>query len=171
MKALKDILHDVLEDLDVIIEAKNAIIEVDPLPTIEADPTQMRQLLQNLIGNAIKFVPEDRQPIIKIQTHIFIPDDHLNQTSWFEMHITDNGIGFEEQFIDRIFTPFQRLHGKSEYPGTGIGLSICQRIVEHHHGTIKAQSSLNSGATFIVRLPLQQTGTAQFYIDTGTHHA
>jgi len=169
--SLKDILHEVLEDLDIVIEAKNAIIEIDPLPTIEADPTQMRQLLQNLIGNAIKFVPEDRQPIIKIQTHIFIPDDHLNQTSWFEMHIIDNGIGFEEQFIDRIFTPFQRLHGKSEYPGTGIGLSICRRIVEHHHGTIKAQSSLNSGATFIVRLPLQQTGTAQFYIDTGTHHA
>ena len=82
-----------------------------------------------------------------------------------------NGIGFDEKFIDRIFTPFQRLHGKDEYPGTGIGLSICRRIVEHHHGRIQASSVPGKSATFIVRLPLRQEDAAQLYTSTGTHHA
>lgn len=168
--SLQDTLNGVLEDLYVTIESKGAKVDVDPLPAIEADPTQMRQLLQNLIGNAIKFVPPDRKPVIRVNARVFIPEIDLGDASWFELSVIDNGIGFDEQYIDRIFTPFQRLHGKDEYPGTGIGLSICRRIVEHHHGTIKAHSSPNQGATFIVKLPLQQNGAAQLYTNTGTHH-
>lgn len=168
--SLHDILNDVLEDLYVTIESTGAKIINDPLPAIDADPTQMRQLLQNLIGNAIKFVPPNRQPEVRLRTYIFIPEDDLGDESWVDISVSDNGIGFDEQFVGRIFTPFQRLHGKDEYPGTGIGLSICRRIVEHHHGTIKAHSSPGQGATFIVRLPLRQDNTAPLYTDSGLHH-
>lgn len=167
--SLQDILQEVLEDLDVTIEATDAKMDVTPLPKIEADPTQMRQLLQNLIGNAIKFVPSSRRPAIRIESHCFIPASDAEQ-GWVEIQVIDNGIGFENQFTDRIFTPFQRLHEIDKYPGTGMGLSICRRIVEHHHGSIKAHSSPNEGATFIVRLPLQQDSAAQLYTNTGTHH-
>jgi signal transduction histidine kinase len=169
--SLQDILEDVLEDLDVTIEATDAKMDVAPLPKIEADPTQMRQLLQNLIGNAIKFVPACRKPAIRIESHCFVPEPDTDEQGWVEIQVVDNGIGFENQFTDRIFTPFQRLHEIKKYPGTGMGLSICRRIVEHHHGTIKAHASPNEGATFIVRLPLQQDSAAQLYTNTGTHHA
>jgi signal transduction histidine kinase len=168
---LQGILSDVIEDLYVTIEARGAKITNDPLPTIDADATQMHQLLQNLIGNAIKFVPPERQPVINITTRIFIPEDDSDDVSWVEIAISDNGIGFEEQFVDRIFTPFQRLHGKDEYPGTGIGLSICRRIVEYHHGVIQVKSEPGRGATFTVKLPLQQETTAPLYSDKGSHHA
>lgn len=168
---LQGILSDVIEDLYVTIEARGAKITNDPLPTIDADATQMHQLLQNLIGNAIKFVPPERQPVINITTRIFIPEDDSGDVSWVEIAISDNGIGFEEQFVDRIFTPFQRLHGKDEYPGTGIGLSICRRIVEYHHGVIQVKSEPGRGATFTVKLPLQQETTAPLYSDKGSHHA
>lgn len=168
---LQEALNDVLEDLYVTIEASGAQIDSDPLPAIDADPTQMRQLLQNLIGNAIKFTQEDTQPKIQLRTHIFIPENEDDDNSWVEIHVADNGIGFEDKFTDRIFTPFQRLHGKDEYPGTGIGLSICRRIVEHHHGTLRAHSQPGAGATFIVRLPLQQDNTALSYVDSGNENA
>lgn len=168
---LQEVLDDVIEDLYVTIEGSGAQIYSDPLPAIDADPTQMRQLLQNLIGNAIKFMPPGQQPAIRLQTHIFIPENEDDDKSWVEILVSDNGIGFEEQFIDRIFTPFQRLHGKDEYPGTGIGLSICRRIVEHHHGTLRARSQPGEGATFIVRLPLQQDNTALSYADSGNDDA
>ena len=168
---LQGILSDVIEDLYVTIEARGAKITNDPLPTIDADATQMHQLLQNLIGNAIKFVPPERQPVINITTRIVIPEDDSGDVSWVEIAISDNGIGFEEQFVDRIFTPFQRLHGKDEYPGTGIGLSICRRIVEYHHGVIQVKSEPGRGATFTVKLPLQQETTAPLYSDKGSHHA
>lgn len=167
--SLQDVLQEVLEDLDVTIEATDAKMDVNPLPKIEADPTQMRQLLQNLIGNAIKFVPACRKPAIRIESHCFIPSSDKEQ-GWVEIQVIDNGIGFENQFTDRIFTPFQRLHEINKYPGTGMGLSICRRIVEHHHGSIKAHSRPNEGATFIVRLPLRQDSAAQLYTNTGTHH-
>jgi len=168
---LQEVLNDVIEDLYVTIEASGAQIYSDPLPAIDADPTQMRQLLQNLIGNAIKFTQPGTPPIIRLRTHIFIPENEDDDKSWVEIHVSDNGIGFEEQFTDRIFTPFQRLHGKDEYPGTGIGLSICRRIVEHHHGTLRAHSQPEKGATFIVRLPLQQDNTALSYADPGNEDA
>ena len=123
------------------------------------------------MGNAIKFVPADRTPVINILTRIILPEENATDAGWFEMQVIDNGIGFDEKFIDRIFTPFQRLHGKDEYPGTGIGLSICRRIVEHHHGRIQASSIPGKSATFIVRLPLRQENAAQLYTSTGTHHA
>lgn len=165
--SLQAVLHDVLDDLSVAIEARGAKIVADPLPVVDADPTQMRQLLQNLLGNALKFVPADKHPEIRINTRIFVPQDDLHDEAWIELLIIDNGVGFDEQYADRIFSPFQRLHGRNEYPGTGIGLSICRRIVEHHHGAILALSVPGEGATFVVRLPLKQEDVTSIHCDTG----
>ena len=140
------LLADIMDDLQIAIEEKSAQIHhPDQLPTIQADASQIKQLLQNLISNALKFVAEGTSPVIQLS---------CNETeSQIEIRIQDNGIGFEEQYTDRIFTPFQRLHGKDEYAGTGIGLAICRRIVERHGGTLTAISQPNEGATFIIELP------------------
>ena len=140
------LLADIMDDLQIAIEEKSARIHhPDQLPTIQADASQIKQLLQNLISNALKFVAEGTSPVIQLS---------CNETeSQIEIRIQDNGIGFEEQYTDRIFTPFQRLHGKDEYAGTGIGLAICRRIVERHGGTLTAISQPNEGATFIIELP------------------
>ena len=140
------LLADIMDDLQIAIEEKSARIHhPDQLPTIQADASQIKQLLQNLISNALKFVAEGTSPVIQLS---------CNETeSQIEIRIQDNGIGFEEQYTDRIFTPFQRLHGKDEYAGTGIGLAICRRIVERHGGTLTAVSQPNEGATFIIELP------------------
>ena len=120
------------------------------MPIIEADETQMRQLFQNLIGNALKFRDQNK-PLIRVYGQVA---DH----GFYEIFVKDNGIGFDPEFAERIFIPFERLHGRSEYEGTGMGLAICRKIVERHGGTIRAESEPEKGATFIVRLPLKQEG-------------
>ena len=105
----------------------------------------MRQLLQNLIGNALKFHQPNTTPIVEITG--------VTTSISIELRIKDNGIGFDEKYLDRIFTPFQRLHGRSEYEGTGMGLAICRKIVERHGGTITARSFLGRGTTFVVAFP------------------
>ena len=113
----------------------------------------MRVLFQNLIGNALKFQPADATPQVKIFSRM------LNAASGeqlCEISVQDNGIGFEEQYLEKIFAVFQRLHGRSEYEGTGVGLAICRRITDRHGGTITAQSKLGEGATFIITLPFRQ---------------
>lgn len=156
--ALNNVLKDVLEDLEVAIDEADAKIEVDDLPVIEADPTQMRQLFQNLLGNAIKFREPDTPPLVSVRSRVLekakVGDAVLNNVC--EITITDNGIGFEQQFMERIFTPFQRLHGRDQYAGTGIGLAVCRRIVERHQGSITAQSEPGKGAQFLLKLPLRQ---------------
>jgi signal transduction histidine kinase len=124
-------------------------VEIGDLPTIEADPTQMHQLLQNLINNALKFHQEGVSPIIHVSAKI--------SGSKCQIYVKDNGIGFDMQYLDRIFKPFQRLHGREEYEGSGMGLAICRRIVERHSGGITAISNPGKGSTFIVTLPLAQT--------------
>jgi signal transduction histidine kinase len=149
----------VLDDLEVAIEEADAHIEVDTLPTIEADPTQMRQLMQNLIGNAIKFRDPDKTPRVQVTCNMET-DVEINEATVgdvCEIAVVDNGIGFEEQFIDRIFTPFQRLHGRDQYEGTGIGLAVCRRIIERHEGMITAESVPGEGAKFVLRLPMKQS--------------
>jgi signal transduction histidine kinase len=145
---LDAVVSPVLADLEVAIEESGARIDVGPLPTVEADATQMRQLLLNLIGNALKFRREGVAPEVVVRAHV--------ADGVAELTIADNGLGFDPQFATRIFRAFERLHGASAYPGTGIGLALCRKIVERHHGTLTADGVEGEGATFTIRLPLQQ---------------
>jgi signal transduction histidine kinase len=146
--ALYDIVHEVLSDLDIRIMKTGAKVQVGDFPVIEGDATQMRQLFQNLIGNALKFYKTGERPVVKVGST-------LNESACL-ITVQDEGIGFDEQYADRIFAPFQRLHGCSEYEGTGMGLAICKKIVERHGGSITAKSTPGHGATFIITLPSKQ---------------
>lgn len=147
--SLKEPIEEAVMDLRVLIEETGGRVEMGDLPTIEADAVQMRQLFQNLIGNALKFHGKD-SPEIKI--HCSEQD-----AGACRIFVEDKGIGFDEKYLERIFTPFQRLHGpKSPYKGAGMGLAICRKIVERHGGAITARSSPGRGATFIITLPLKQ---------------
>ncbi|MGO9371349.1 MAG: ATP-binding protein [Syntrophobacteraceae bacterium] len=144
------IIHEVLSDLEITIKQTGGEVKVGELPSIQADPTQIRQLFQNLIGNALKFHKEGERPVVDLFSTT--TDDGTLQ-----IYVKDNGIGFEEQYLDRIFAPFKRLHGRgSQYEGTGIGLAICKKIVERHGGSITAKSTTGHGATFIIALPSKQ---------------
>lgn len=159
---LNAIAKGVLGDLEVRIEQTKAKVEVGELPTIEADPMQMRQLLQNLIGNALKFQPPEARPVIRIHARILKSpfagtpeEDPLAEQC--ELTIQDNGIGFDEKYLDKIFAVFQRLHGRNEYEGTGVGLAVCRRITDRHEGIINAKSKPGEGAAFIITLPVHHT--------------
>jgi PAS domain S-box-containing protein len=153
---LAQIAQEVLSDLEVRIQQTGAQVHVGELPTITADPLQMRQLLQNLIGNALKFHRPQVPPVIKIfsQSSENSSDKACNCCELCQIIVEDNGIGFEEKYLDRIFNVFQRLHSRREYEGTGIGLAICRKIIERHYGNITAQSKSGQGARFIVTLPI-----------------
>jgi two-component system, LuxR family, sensor kinase FixL len=156
---LNKIACEVVSDLEVRIEQTGARVEVADLPTIDADATQMRQLLQNLVGNALKFHKKDTAPHVKVFSRDLPAersDRRLAAPRQFELCVEDNGIGFDEKYLDRIFTVFQRLHGRGEYEGTGVGLAICRKIALRHGGDIGARSKPGAGATFIVKLPMQQ---------------
>lgn len=143
--SLDTVINDVLSDLELLVEQAGAKILRDPLPTLVADEGQMRQLFQNLISNAIKFRKAGHPPEIEIRA---CPSEHE-----FVIEVRDRGIGFDQKYTDRIFTIFQRLHGRHEYEGTGVGLAICRRIVERHGGRLTARSSPGQGSTFVVTLP------------------
>ncbi len=155
---LNRLIGTVMNDLEARIEQTGALVEVADLPSLEADPNQMRQLFQNLIGNALKFHG-------KKKPHIRISADHPDSpagmppegTPWHRILVEDNGIGFDEKYLDRLFTPFQRLHDRQAYEGTGMGLAICRKIMERHGGTITARSTPGKGTTFIVTLPSGQS--------------
>jgi light-regulated signal transduction histidine kinase (bacteriophytochrome) len=163
------VTREVLGDLEHRIEKSKARVEVGTLPRIEADPTQMRQLLQNLIGNALKFQPPEASPLVKIDAKL-ATRDQIREEGIFPnppptadpedklcvVMVEDNGIGFEEQYLEKIFAVFQRLHGRSEYEGTGVGLAVCRRITDRHGGIITATSKPGQGSTFVVILPMQQ---------------
>jgi PAS domain S-box-containing protein len=142
------VAREVLSDLEVRIEQTGAKVVVEKLPTIDADPSQMRQLFQNLIANALKFHKKGEVPEVTVGAEV--------RDGECVLRVADRGIGFDEKYLDRIFTIFQRLHGRSEYEGTGVGLAVCRRIVERHHGKITAESRLGEGATFVVCLPVAQ---------------
>jgi PAS domain S-box-containing protein len=150
---LSEIAQETLADLEGSIQQTKGHVEIDELPSLEADPLQMHQLLQNLIGNALKFHKPDEPPVVKVTSR---PVQEPGCSQLWEITVQDNGIGFEEQYLDRIFQVFQRLHGRQEYEGTGIGLAICHKIVERHGGSITARSQPGHGTTFIVRLPVEQ---------------
>ena len=149
MVNLEDILSGVLNDLELRIEQSHATIEHDPLPSLLADGLQMRQLLQNLIGNALKYHRANLPPIITITSEQFNEERKV----WLRLRVSDNGIGFEQKYAERIFGVFQRLHNRNSYEGTGMGLAICRKIIERHEGRITAVGYPDEGAVFIVELP------------------
>ena len=157
---LANVVAGVLSDLETRIERTQGQVTISgklsngelsngELPTIKADSSQLRQLFQNLIGNALKFHQPGIPPEVVISAQIM-------SNGYCEIRVADNGIGFEEKYLDRIFTVFQRLHTRTEYEGTGIGLAICRKIVEGHNGTITATSTPGKGSTFIILLPSYQ---------------
>lgn len=152
--SLQKIVGEVLSDLEVHIEEAHAQVQVGALPTLDADPTQMRQLFQNLLANALKFHKLDQPPVILVYSEKLV-DNGRDPTCW-QITVADNGIGFEEKYAERIFTIFQRLHGRHDYEGTGVGLAICRKIVERHQGRITAHSQPGAGATFVITLPERQ---------------
>lgn len=155
---LKALLDDVLQTLEFKIEERNADVESSQLPVMRVVPSQFRQLFLNLIGNSLKFVKEDIKPEIKI-THSYLQPADVRQykltkaTRYLRIDVSDNGIGFDNQYSNKIFTIFQRLHGKTEYEGTGIGLAICRKVAENHGGTIIATGAINQGSTFTIIIP------------------
>ncbi len=156
---LNQVVEAVLSDLEVRIEELGAHVEVGHLPTVEADATQMELVMRNLIGNALKFHHPEEPPAIEVRSRSIKDTDGspAGRLSLFhEISVQDNGIGFDEKYLDRIFTIFQRLHGRGEYEGSGIGLAVCRKIVERHGGRITAKSKPGEGTTFIVTLPAKQ---------------
>jgi light-regulated signal transduction histidine kinase (bacteriophytochrome) len=157
---LAEVTKEVLSDLEVLVQRTGGFVEVGELPTIDAaDPLQMRQLLQNLIGNALKFHRENEPPFIRIYSQIIGEQEQESaeesvSPTLCQITVEDNGIGFDQKYCDRIFQVFQRLHGRSEYQGTGMGLAICRKIVERHNGSITVESTPGQGAKFIVTLPI-----------------
>jgi len=152
---LDKVLKDVLVTLEFQIERTRAKVEVEKLPRIEADPLQMEQLFQNLIGNALKFAGPAKAPLVRI----FCQDDvdEGSSDSLYRIYVEDNGIGFKNTHVARIFQPFERLHGRGAgYEGVGMGLAICKKIVERHGGNITARGTPGEGATFEITLPEKQ---------------
>ena len=145
---LNEVVEGVLTMLETLLEQTQGKVEVDPLPELEADRMQMHQLFQNLISNALKFHKPGEPPQVTIRHRPLAAGVH-------EIRVQDNGIGFEPDHLERIFEPFERLHGRSEYEGSGMGLSICRKIVERHGGTLTAESRPGHGSTFILTLPLR----------------
>ena len=142
---LNRIATDVVADLETAIEAGSGTVIVEDLPTIDASPLQMRQLFQNLIANGLKFRRDGISPEVRVSS------TRLKDT--WQLRVSDNGIGFDDKYAERIFAPFERLHGHSAYEGTGMGLAICRRIVERHGGTLTAHGEPGVGATFEIKLP------------------
>ncbi|MDP5171153.1 MAG: PAS domain S-box protein [Bacteroidia bacterium] len=151
---LNSIVQDVLSDLEILIQESKCLIDVGELAVIEADPTQMRQLFQNLISNAIKFRSEEN-PWVQLYAEA-VPNTEEGEPEKVAIYVKDNGIGFDEKYIDRIFQIFQRLDGQ-KFEGSGIGLAVCRRIANKHGGDIIASSSPGVGSTFQVILQTRQS--------------
>ncbi len=143
-----------LNDIEATVIKKKATISIEELPEVKGDPLQIRQLFQNLLSNSLKYSKEDVPPVIHITCKMVEKEINGAGSSFYEISITDNGIGFDQQNAERIFKVFQRLHGRNEYPGTGIGLAIVQKVIENHNGSITAESEPEQGATFKVYLPV-----------------
>ncbi len=142
--SLNNVIDNVISDLKLTVQEKQAQINITELPTIKAEPVMLYQLFLNLLTNAMKFSKADQAPIINISTENVM----LEQHEYIQITVADNGIGFEQEYADKVFEIFQRLHGRGEYHGTGIGLAICKKIIEKHHGQIKVESEPGVGTQF-----------------------
>ena len=175
---LAQLMFEVVGDLEQRIGETGAKLRWDVLPIVAADRTQMRQVLQNLLSNALKFQPPGQKPEIAVSARRLPPDARRGSgltasepgspqsrepaaASCWEIGIHDNGIGFEQQYADRIFRPFQRLHGRQQYAGSGMGLAICRKIVQRHGGTLAVHSEPGAGSTFVITLPAHATERSQ----------
>jgi PAS domain S-box-containing protein len=157
---LNQIVEDLLEDFELIVEEKNATIDVGELPVIEGNKGQIRQVFQNIVSNALKFVKKDESPVISIRSK-YVGERSFDSAEQEDgpyciISIKDSGIGFDEKYLEHIFALFERLHSKDSYEGTGIGLAITKKIMEKHHGLVSAKSYLGKGAEFLLLLPVKQ---------------
>lgn len=156
---LNSILDDACSNIHEQIEESQTVIQREQLPVITCVPLQIHQLFTNLIMNSIKYKRQGISPVIQISSHwiqpgeISLSDILLNETGYWKISISDNGIGFEQKYADKIFELFQRLHSRVEYEGTGIGLSICKKVVQNHKGIIRATGKPGLGASFEIYLP------------------
>jgi PAS domain S-box-containing protein len=157
----KIVADEVVSDLQIQIEESGGRVYIGDLPVIEADAMQIRQLLQNLISNALKFRRKDEPPVVRVSGRIVGAAERSGEAmppgEVLELSVSDNGIGFDMKYVDRIFNIFQRLHNRSEYDGTGIGLATCRKIVERHGGALCATSKPDNGTTIVATLPVTQT--------------
>ncbi len=158
---LDEIIHNVLIDLELVIKQKGASVVLEnELGDLKVVPFQVRQLFQNFITNALKYSKKEEPPVITIKSEMIKGDDikdideAFKKKNYLRIYFTDNGIGLDEKYAKRIFIPFQRLHGREEYEGTGIGLAICKKVIDNHQGFVEVKSTLNEGATFIVSFPV-----------------
>jgi PAS domain S-box-containing protein len=151
--SLAEVATGVVNDLEGRIELVKGRVEIGALPIIDAEPVQMRQLLQNLIGNALKFRRPEEPPVVKVEAQL-LPDPETPDRKLCRLTVSDNCIGFDEKYLDRIFNVFQRLHTRNEYEGTGMGLAIVRKIALYHGGDITAKSKLGEGSTFILTIPV-----------------
>ncbi len=151
---LNGIVQEVITDLEGVIDEKKVVFELGKLPTMAVIPVQFYQLMQNLVSNGIKYSRQGETPLIRI--HCEVTTREGDESEFYKISVEDNGIGFDQQYESRIFDLFQRLHGKNEYEGTGIGLAICKKIVQNHHGYISAEGRPGEGATFNVYLPVNR---------------
>ncbi len=158
---LDEVLATVMGDLDLLVQETGAVIRIDPLPTVRGERSQLSQLFQNLVSNAMKFQRADATPVLRVTSSVVdvrevpAPARPARLVARYNrIDIIDNGIGFDEKYLGRIFQVFQRLHGRTNYPGTGIGLAICEKVVTNHGGSITASSQEGKGATFTVYLPV-----------------
>ena len=164
---INDVLKDVLSDMDIQIQEKNAQIIIDPIPKLFVYPSLIKLLFENIINNAIKYSRQSVPPLIKITVKDELSKntpDNLAIKKYCRINIQDNGIGFEQKYAEQIFKMFQRLHGNSEYIGTGIGLAICKKIIEEHKGYISAKSVVNEGTMFTLSFPLDISKSHQTWI-------
>lgn len=155
---LNEVLQEVLSDLDYLIDSKNATVSIEDLPVINGVPSQLRQVIQNLVGNALKFSRSEVAPKIEITAERIAskePDSPMDASgAYSRIIVKDNGIGFDEAYLDKIFIIFQSLNDRRSYEGTGIGLAIAKKIIEKHNGLITAKSEVGNGSSFIIILPL-----------------
>jgi len=153
--SLDKVVNEVIDDLEIAIAESKAVITIDQLPVITASKVQMRQLFANLLSNAIKYSQKDVPPSISITSEIVGTEDMVSEvTACHKISVKDNGIGMDSAHLNKIFTIFQRLHLRNEYSGNGIGLAICKKIMENHHGRIEVESSLTEGSTFHLYFPI-----------------
>ena len=154
---INEVVKEILQELDPLVKEKKVVITKSPLPIIEGDEIQLKQLFKNILENAIRFSKKNISPEIDIKWHK-LPDEEkrlsgLHQTKqYYKIEFSDNGIGFKQEYAQKIFQPFVRLNGKSAFGGNGLGLAICKRIVDNHQGMLSAES-LNTGARFTLIIP------------------
>lgn len=152
---LNQVLQHVVSDLELPMREKKAVVKIGRLPEVEAIPVQMHQLFSNLVSNALKFARKEEPPLISIEAGEGLPDAG-DAGLQYQLVVTDNGIGFNPEYAEKMFTIFQQLNAKRDYDGYGIGLAICKKIVERHHGTIRAEGMPGQGARFLITLPATQ---------------